>query len=1640
MPNAITVGNEILVNTATAGAQDDPAIAALAGGRFVVTWTDWSQSGADTSQAAVRAQIFNADGSKAGNEFMVNTTTLGTQDDPVVATLADGRFIIGWEDASRGAGDNSGSAIRAQIFNADGTQSGGEFIIPTTTFSHQSVPTIAGLPDGRFVAAWMDSSGIGDLQPTGIRAQIFNADGTRSGGEILVNTTTQNGQEDPSIAVLADGRFAVTWTDQSTTGGDVSNAAIRAQVFNGDGTKSGGELLVNTTTPGVQFDPSITGLTDDRFVVAWTDFSQTGGDASGPAVRAQIFNGDGSRSGGEFLVNTTTAGNQQQSSIAALPDGGFVAVWGDGSGSTATGFQVRAQVFGSDGSKLGAEFVANTTVDGAQWRPAVTALDAGRFAVAWEDQSATGGDTSSHAIRAQIFDLREAPIITSDGGGATATVSVSENTNGVTTVTATDADSPMLSYSIAGGADAAQFQIDSSTGALSFVTAPNFEMPADADSDNSYEVVVSASDGALSDTQAITVTIANVNEAPVISPDRTVARAENTQAAMYVDTYDPENDGVAFSIVGGADASLFQIDSATGALSFVTAPDFEAPGDADHNNSYLVVARVSDGTLSADQAIRVEISDANEAPAITSGGSVAISENTTAVTAVTGSDPDTGTTLHYSIAGGADAALFQIDDATGALSFKTAPDFEAPADADHDNSYQVVVRASDGSLPDYQAITVNVADVSEQSAPGPRFGGEFLVNTTTFGHQLAPAIAGAASGRFVAAWADGSRSGDDPAFDAIRVQVFNADGSKAGAELLANATTAGSQDEPAVATLSDGRFVVAWTDYYEAGTNGSASSIRAQVFNLDGTKLGAEFLVNATDAGRQTHAVISGLADGRFVVAWEGGSAADHEGIRAQVFNADGTKSGAEFQANATTAGYQADAAIAVLPDGRFVLSWTDQSASGGDQSLLAVRAQIFHPDGTPAGNEFLVNTTTFDTQATPTIAGLPDGRLVAAWTDVSQTGSDTDHGAVRAQIFNGDGTKAGSEFLVNTTAVSDQYAPTITALRDGHFVVAWTDTSATGADTSDQAVRAQVFDRDGTKVGDELVVNATTPSFQFDPTIAPLADGRFTVAWADASQAPGDESGLAIRAQIFDTRTAAVHIKGTAGDDDYIGTGFDDTMRGGPGNDRLDGGGGDDTAIFAQSRDQYSVQATEGGKFTVSGPDGVDTLSNFEHLRFADVTLDAGNLHAPQITSDGGGDSATLAVSEHGTAVTTVSATDADPGTTLRYAVTGGADASAFVIDPATGALAFAAAPDFANPTDADHDNSYVVQVRASDGVLTDTQTITVNVADVSEAPGFVWLKGTRGDDTFTALPGNERIDARGGNDTVIFDFKLTDAQVTYAGNKVIIDSATSHTVLTGFERYVFADGTVDNNDGNPLVDDLFYYSQNHDVWNAGADADRHYHEFGWHEGRDPSAFFSTATYLSLYPDVKAVGADPLEHFHQAGWKEGRAPSFAFDDAAYLAANPDVAADHADPLAHFLEWGAQEDRQPFALDHLFAPNGFDYVYYLQHNPDVAAAHADPLQHFETFGWREGRNPNAWFDTNGYLAHYADVATSNLNPLTHYAQFGWHEGRDPSTAFDTLGYLAANPDVMASHADPLLHFLQFGVHEGRTAFADGAWG
>ena len=87
------------------------------------------------------------------------------------------------------------------------------------------------------------------------------------------------------------------------------------------------------------------------------------------------------------------------------------------------------------------------------------------------------------------------------------------------------------------------------------------------------------------------------------------------------------------------------------------------------------------------------------------------------MTTVSGIDPDSGTTLTFSISGGSDQANFQIAPATGVLSFLSAPDFENPTDAGTDNGYEVTIRASDGSLHVEQTLTVTVTDVFENTGP-----------------------------------------------------------------------------------------------------------------------------------------------------------------------------------------------------------------------------------------------------------------------------------------------------------------------------------------------------------------------------------------------------------------------------------------------------------------------------------------------------------------------------------------------------------------------------------------------------------------------------------------------------------------------------------------------------------------------------------------------------------------------------------------------------------------------------------------------------------------------------------------------------------------------------------------------------------
>jgi Ca2+-binding RTX toxin-like protein len=118
-------------------------------------------------------------------------------------------------------------------------------------------------------------------------------------------------------------------------------------------------------------------------------------------------------------------------------------------------------------------------------------------------------------------------------------------------------------------------------------------------------------------TQSISVTVGNVNETPVMTSAATVSVAENQTAVLTVTASDPDGDALTYAIAGGVDAALFTINATTGALSFVSAPDFEAPTDSNGDNTYQVTVSTSDGTAApVTQTVSVAVTDVNEAPSI----------------------------------------------------------------------------------------------------------------------------------------------------------------------------------------------------------------------------------------------------------------------------------------------------------------------------------------------------------------------------------------------------------------------------------------------------------------------------------------------------------------------------------------------------------------------------------------------------------------------------------------------------------------------------------------------------------------------------------------------------------------------------------------------------------------------------------------------------------------------------------------------------------------------------------------------------------------------------------------------------------------------------------------------------------------
>ena len=934
---SIAVGSgEFRVNTYTTDSQTGSAVTALADGGFLVTWNSYGQDG---SLSGVYAQRYDASGNAQGGEFRVNTSKIGDQGGGAVTALNDGGFLVTW--TSSGA-DNVASedGIYAQRYDAFGNAQGGAFRVNTPTSYWQYDSAVTALADdgtlagGGFLATWTFFGQDGSVD---VHAQRYAAtvDGSgnpvKVGSEFQVNTFTANDQDKSAVIALNDGGFLVTWTsDGQDSGGSGVYAQRYAATVDGSGNpiKVGSEFLVNTYTTGNQYQSAVTVLNNGGFLVTWTSDGQ---DGSLGGVYAQRYDASGNAQGGEFLVSTTTANNQSESAVTALADGGFLVTWtsdgqdGDGSGVYAQRY--AATVDGSGNPiMVGNEFQINTFTTYWQYQSAVTALADGGFLVTWTSE---GQDGSGYGVYAQRYDAFGnavgAPILSGDANG-----------------------------NLLQGGDGAQiFQ-----GA-----AGNDTLLGGADDD------VACYAGALKDF----VFTADANGYRVTDGDA-VGGDEGVDVLFHMERLEFK------------DARLRLGGFATGASEF--------------RSNTTVNSDQSEGAVTA-------LNDGGFLVAWTSNGQDGSGYGVYA--------------QRYDASGNAQGGEFLVSTTTANNQS------ESTVTALADGGF-LVTWTSDGQDSGGSGVYAQRYAAAVDGSGNPiKAGNEFQVNTFTANSQDQSAVTALADGGFLIAWASYGQDGGESGIYAQRYAA-TVDGSgnptKVGNEFQVNTYTIDNQYLSAVTVLNDGDFLVTWTSY---GQNGSGANVYAQRYaaTVDGSgnpiKVGSEFRVNATMNNDQFESAVTALADGGFLVTWTSSWDGDAYGVYAQRYAAtvDGSGNpvqvGNEFRVNATVSNNQLESAIAALNDGGFLVTWT---SDGQDGSLYGVYAQRYDASGNPQGGEFRVNSYTDSHQYQSAVTALADGGFLVTWASNGQDGSGW---GVYAQRYDRDGQPVGVPVLTGTGEINEK-------------------------------------------------------------------------------------------------------------------------------------------------------------------------------------------------------------------------------------------------------------------------------------------------------------------------------------------------------------------------------------------------------------------------------------------------------------------------------------------------------------------------------------------------------------------------------------------------------------------------------------------
>jgi Ca2+-binding RTX toxin-like protein len=482
------------------------------------------------------------------------------------------------------------------------------------------------------------------------------------------------------------------------------------------------------------------------------------------------------------------------------------------------------------------------------------------------------------------------------------------------------------------------------------------------------------------------------------------------------------------------------------------------------------------------------------------------------------------------------------------------------------------------------------------------------------GAQSSATLAVLNNGNVVVGWHDNGANrpaGDDTDFS-IRARILDADGTVVVPDFRVNDWTEGGQYWPEVVALSGGGFAFVWTDASARADDPSGEAIRAKVFDAQGHSVGGEFLVNTTTDQSQREAKLTALSDGGFAVAWvEMGSGYV---IRSQRFDASGNRVGEEALVSTANGASHTAPALVGLPGAQTLVLWNAYATSlptiEENRAASGIFGRVLDASGNPTGGAFRVSPQALQNNQPHTDAAmLENGRIVVVWSDYILRDGVTDID-VFGRILNADGSPAGAAFTVNSVTDLTQFIPSVTALPDGGFVVAWEDTSPSAVYGGlTRNIAARTFDASGTPRGDDVIVPPGQPLVRSAVELAALDDGRVLAVW----NGPGS-TDLQAR-YLFPTH------EGTAGNDTLIGTPAldalvggegddvlrggegDDLLIGGPDDDLLEGGPGTDTAEFV-GRSTTAVVRGPAEALRIGDGTGTDTVTGVEMFRFVDGTF----------------------------------------------------------------------------------------------------------------------------------------------------------------------------------------------------------------------------------------------------------------------------------------------------------------------------------------------------------------------------------------------------------------------------------------------------